>query len=81
MGSNLPLDLLANIFFFLSLDSLARARSVYKSWHTCSKHCPLAPTTTSSWFLAFPICNHRPCWYVHNSILQKWHQLTWCAYG
>ncbi|KAL2338132.1 hypothetical protein Fmac_012578 [Flemingia macrophylla] len=77
MWSNLPFDLLANIFSYLSPDSLARARTVCRYWHTCSKHYPLPPTTTSSsWFLALPIRNHRPCCYVHNPVLQKWHQLT-----
>ncbi|CAJ1951253.1 unnamed protein product [Sphenostylis stenocarpa] len=81
MWSNLPLDLLAKIFSFLSPDSLAIARSVCKNWHTCSKAYPIASTsattTTSSWFLALPTRNHRPCCcYAHNPTIDKWHQLS-----
>ncbi|QCE02100.1 F-box only protein 6-like [Vigna unguiculata] len=81
--NNLPLDLLAKVFSFLSPDSLAIARSVCKNWHTCSKAYPLSPTTTSStttttssWFLALPIRNHRACCYAHNPTIDKWHQLS-----
>lgn len=79
MWSNLPFDLLAKIFSFLSPDSLAIARSVCKNWQTCSKAYPLSPTTTtttSSWFLALPIRNHGPCCYARNPTMEKWHQLS-----
>ncbi|KAG5008846.1 hypothetical protein AAZX31_07G030300 [Glycine max] len=74
--SNLPFDILANIFSFLSPDSLARARSVCKNWHTCSKAYRIATTTTTSWFLALPIRNHGPHCYAHNPVIDKWHQLS-----
>ncbi|KAK7349145.1 hypothetical protein VNO77_06280 [Canavalia gladiata] len=80
MWSNLPLDVLANIFSFLSPDTLARARSTCKNWHTCANSYPLTPTTTttttSPWFLALPIRNHRPWCYVHNPVINNWHQLS-----
>ncbi|XP_027344862.1 F-box/kelch-repeat protein At5g15710-like [Abrus precatorius] len=75
MWSNLPFDLLTKIFSFLSPDTLARARSTCKNWHTCSKAYPLTPTT-SPWFLALPIRNHKPCLYVHNPVIDNWHQLS-----
>ncbi|KAF1870086.1 hypothetical protein Lal_00017666 [Lupinus albus] len=78
MWSTLPFDLLANIYSFLSLDSLARARSACKNWHACSKSYPLIPTTSSkSWFLALPIhIHHRPCCYVQNPVMGIWHELS-----
>ncbi|CAL0308783.1 unnamed protein product [Lupinus luteus] len=81
MWSNLPFDLLANIYSFLSLDSLARARSSCKNWHACSKSYPLTPTTSStkskSWFLALPIhIHHRPCCYAQNPFMGTWHNLS-----
>ncbi|KAK7294108.1 hypothetical protein RJT34_16991 [Clitoria ternatea] len=74
MWSNLPFDVLANIFSLLSPDSLARARSACKNWHTCSKTYPTTPS--SSWFLAVPIRNQRPCCYAHNPTTDKWHILS-----
>lgn len=79
MWSNLPFDLLAKIFSFLSPDSLAIARSACKNWHTCSKAHPPSPTTataTSPWFLALPIRNHRASCYARNPTIDKWHHLS-----
>ncbi|KAK7255270.1 hypothetical protein RIF29_28677 [Crotalaria pallida] len=79
MWSKLPFDILANIFSLLSPDSLARARSTCKNWHTCVKSYPLIPTSSStqSWFLALPIhIHHRPCCYVHNPVMGNWHELN-----
>ncbi|MED6123489.1 hypothetical protein PIB30_049569 [Stylosanthes scabra] len=74
MWNNLPFDLLANIFSFLSPDSLAIARTVCRNWHACSNSYPLIPTTP--WFLALPIRNHtRPCCYAHNPVINNWHEL------
>ncbi|XP_061340059.1 F-box only protein 6-like [Gastrolobium bilobum] len=83
MWSNLPFDLLAKIFSFLSPGSLARARSACRNWETCAKAYPLTPTSSSTqskplppWFLAFPIRNNRPCCYVHNPVMDIWHELS-----
>ena len=85
MWSNLPFDILANIFSFLSPDSLARARSVCRNWHACAKAYPLTPTTTrcatqckaqQTWFLAMPIRHQRPCCYAHNPFMDNWHELS-----
>ncbi|XP_052180946.1 F-box/kelch-repeat protein At3g24760-like [Diospyros lotus] len=76
--SDLPLDLLANVFCYLSPDSLAIASSVCRQWNTCVKaytsyntvHCRCPP-----WFLA--ISTRRPslsC-YAHNPVADKWHHL------
>lgn len=81
MWSNLPFDLLANIFSFLSPDSLARAGSACKNWHACSKSHPLNPSTSEPeskqpWFLALPSRNQRSCCYTNNPITNSWHELS-----
>ncbi|KAI9107407.1 hypothetical protein K1719_021444 [Acacia pycnantha] len=74
MWSNLPFDVLANIFSFLSPDSLARARSTCKNWHLCSKTCySFNLNHHQPWFLALPIRNHKPCFYAHNPDLNNWY--------
>ncbi|KAJ1392175.1 Kelch-type beta propeller [Sesbania bispinosa] len=77
MWSNLPFDILAFIFSFLSPDSLARARSTCRNWYTCAKAYPFNyPITTSTWFLALPIRNHRAICYAHNPVTNNWHHLS-----
>ncbi|KAK4252880.1 hypothetical protein QN277_011018 [Acacia crassicarpa] len=77
MWSNLPFDVLANIFSFLSPDSLARARSTCKYWHLCSKTCySFNLNNQQPWFLALPIRNHKPCFYAHNPDLNNWYELS-----
>lgn len=80
MWSSLPFDLLANIFSFLSPDSLARARSACKHWHECIDTCPLntEPIPSQchpSWFIALPLRAHKLC-FAHNPILDNWHKLS-----
>ncbi|EEF44763.1 protein UNUSUAL FLORAL ORGANS [Ricinus communis] len=81
MWSSLPFDLLANIFSFLSPDSLARARSACRHWHTCVDAYPLslAPSMLHHhppWFVALPTRNREPCCYVHNPVTKRWHMLS-----
>ncbi|KAL6334018.1 hypothetical protein AAG906_000071 [Vitis piasezkii] len=59
MWSNLPFDLLANIFSFLPADSLALASSVCKHWHTCVTAYPAtaAGARNPPWFVALPVRN------------------------
>ncbi|XAR50570.1 hypothetical protein NMG60_11004925 [Bertholletia excelsa] len=81
MWSNLPFDLLANIFSFLSPDCLARARSACRHWNTCAK--AYTPYTVPSegqrrrppWFLALPARCRGPQCYAYNPILHNWHVL------
>ncbi|XVF24822.1 hypothetical protein REPUB_Repub13aG0160900 [Reevesia pubescens] len=79
MWSNLPFDLLAKIFSFLSPDSLACARSVCRHWHTCVETYPLRtslPQHHQAWFLALPTRNRGQLCYVHNPVTDNWHMLS-----
>ncbi|XP_065867826.1 protein UNUSUAL FLORAL ORGANS-like [Euphorbia lathyris] len=79
MWSTLPFDLLANIFSFLSLDSLARAQSACRNWYTCANAYPLPSIfhhRHPPWFLALPTRNRRPCCYFHNPATNRWHMLS-----
>lgn len=80
MWSNLPFDLLAKIFSFLSPDSLACARSACRHWHTCAERYPLAPPPYDkhhqAWFLALPTRNRVQRCYVHNPVIGNWHVLS-----
>jgi len=78
MWSNLAFDVLSSIFSFLSPDSLARARSTCKNWHTCGTSITkYKPHETTPWFLALPIHNYqKSCCYAHNPITKKWHEIS-----
>ncbi|XP_027122969.2 F-box protein At5g49610-like [Coffea arabica] len=56
MWSNLPFDLLANIFSFLSPDSLACAKSSCRHWHQCARYLatPESQRRHPPWFIALP---------------------------
>ncbi|KAM7483664.1 hypothetical protein LguiB_008247 [Lonicera macranthoides] len=77
MWNNLPFDLLANIFSFLSPDSLARAMSACRHWHTCANY--LAPPDTRrnhpAWLLALPARGGTLSYYAHNPIDNSWHTI------
>ncbi|XP_022956130.1 protein UNUSUAL FLORAL ORGANS-like [Cucurbita moschata] len=80
MWSSLPLDVLANIFSFLSPDSLARARSACRHWHECVDTRPLSTKSIlsqyhPSWFIALPLRAHKLC-FAHNPIFDNWHKLS-----
>ncbi|CAN4086375.1 unnamed protein product [Withania somnifera] len=80
MWSNLPFDLLANIFSYLSPDSLARAKSACKSWHTCANNSASWATLSQRmshppWFIALPTRNHGHFIYAHNPTDDSWHLL------
>ncbi|KAL3374977.1 hypothetical protein AABB24_006463 [Solanum stoloniferum] len=79
MWSNLPFELLANIFSYLSPDSLARAKSACKSWHTCANNSPSWATLPwrqyPPWFLALPTRNHGHFICARNPINDSWHLL------
>ncbi|XP_041017828.1 F-box/kelch-repeat protein At5g15710-like [Juglans microcarpa x Juglans regia] len=83
MWSDLPSDLLSNIFSYLSPDSLARARSTCRHWHAGAKAyllttIPPVPWDEPPWFLAMPMRNrnHRLSCYAHNPVLNNWHALS-----
>ncbi|XP_028108200.1 F-box protein At5g49610-like isoform X1 [Camellia sinensis] len=78
MWSNLPFDLLANIFSLLSPDTLARARSACRHWHTCanvSYTAPVGACRQPPWLVALPTRHRGLFCYAHNPIIDKWHVL------
>ncbi|GMN50049.1 hypothetical protein TIFTF001_019209 [Ficus carica] len=78
MWRDLPFDLLANIFSFLSADSLACAASTCRLWKKCAKtHHPLASNSSSSWFMALPIRHHEnlSC-FAQNPTNRNWHLIS-----
>ncbi|GER48411.1 ubiquitin-protein ligase [Striga asiatica] len=77
MWSNLPFDLLENIFTYLPPDSLARAKAACRSWHVAAESVSTSAVTHrhSPWFLALPTQSWSlPC-YLHNPIADTWHSL------
>ncbi|KDP37114.1 hypothetical protein JCGZ_06170 [Jatropha curcas] len=77
MWSNLPSDLLAKVFSFLSPDSLARARSTCRQWHMCADSYPsIVPQHQPPWFVALPTRNRELSCYVHNPVTKRWHVLS-----
>ncbi|OIT22397.1 protein unusual floral organs [Nicotiana attenuata] len=75
MWSNLPFDILANIFYYLSPDSLARAKSACKNWHTCAKNSASPRRHHPPWFVALPTRITGHFCYGHNPIDDSWHLL------
>ncbi|CAK9164850.1 unnamed protein product [Ilex paraguariensis] len=76
MWSNLPFDLLAYIFSFLSPDSLACARSANRHWHTCAKYSTETQRHHPSWFIALPTRHRGLSCYAHNPVDNNWHHLS-----
>ncbi|XP_058112937.1 protein UNUSUAL FLORAL ORGANS-like [Magnolia sinica] len=82
MWNHLPFDLLAHIFSFLPPDSLARATSACKHWHTCAKTCPVSAVSLATgphrhppWFLAIQARDRSGSCYAYNPALDRWHVL------
>ncbi|XP_004506938.1 F-box protein At5g49610-like [Cicer arietinum] len=78
MWNNLSFDVLSFIFSFLSPDSLARARSTCKNWHTCGSNfiTQFKPHESKPWFLALPIRSYqKSCCYAHNPITNNWFEI------
>lgn len=80
MWNNLPLDILAKIFSFLSPESLARANSACRHWHKCGRGYLLSTGSAVTWqhppwFVAVPIRSLSGCCYVHNPNSDNWHAL------
>ncbi|CAK7356566.1 unnamed protein product [Dovyalis caffra] len=81
MWNSLPFDLLANIFSFLSPDSLACAKTACRYWYTCANSCPLSTTSSlvrhhQAWFVALPTRSLGLHCYLHNPNSDKWHVLS-----
>ncbi|KAH8514280.1 hypothetical protein Peur_057884 [Populus x canadensis] len=81
MWNRLPSDLLANIFSFLSPDSLARAKTACRYWRTCANSYPLSTAASmvrhhQAWFVALPTRSRGLCCYLHNPNIDKWHVLS-----
>ncbi|KAK9923182.1 hypothetical protein M0R45_031614 [Rubus argutus] len=83
MWSNLPFDLLSNIFFFLSPESFACAKSTCRNWQqacasTASLQNPvlLQKQHHPPWFIAFPVRNNSLCCYAHNPINNNWYEIS-----
>ncbi|XP_030488458.2 F-box/kelch-repeat protein At5g15710-like [Cannabis sativa] len=76
MWRDLPFDLLANIFYFLSPDSLACARSTCRQWQNCAKTRPLSHSKHyPDWFMALPNRSNTQFCYAHNPISKNWYSI------
>ncbi|KAL2462725.1 F-box/kelch-repeat protein [Forsythia ovata] len=77
MWSNLPFDLLAYIFSYLSPDSFARAKAACRNWHTCANTTAAPPRMRHpAWFIAWPTRHRGLSCYAHNPINNTWHTLS-----
>ncbi|VFQ87339.1 unnamed protein product [Cuscuta campestris] len=78
MWSDLPFDLLAEIFYFLSPDTFVRAKSVCKNWAACAAASPpWSRRNNLPWFVAMPARAHRHFFFCAHNPTQKrgWHLL------
>ncbi|CAH1443500.1 unnamed protein product [Lactuca virosa] len=78
MWSNLPSDLLSNIFSYLPPPSIPRATSVCRHWRNSAR----AATRDTRrhhhhppWFIALPTNKNHFC-FIHNPIENTWHSLN-----
>ncbi|OWM78252.1 F-box/kelch-repeat protein At5g15710-like [Punica granatum] len=80
MWSNLPFDVLSNIFSFLPTDSLARAKLTCRNWRVCATSYSLNSGTVHRhqppWFLALPLRGRGLSCYVHNPHTDNWHSVS-----
>ncbi|KAL8043042.1 hypothetical protein ABFX02_09G092600 [Erythranthe guttata] len=76
MWSNLPLDLLANIFSYFPPESLARAKSACRNWHAAAEAADTLAVRRRHppWFVALP-AGVSSC-YAYNPIGDNWHLLS-----
>ncbi|XP_057772896.1 protein ABERRANT PANICLE ORGANIZATION 1-like [Salvia miltiorrhiza] len=74
MWSNLPIDLLLNIFSHLPPDSLARARAACRSWRATSE-LAVSRNCHPPWFVALPARGWGLSCYAHNPVKDSWHVL------
>ncbi|XP_050382981.1 F-box protein At5g49610-like [Argentina anserina] len=85
MWNNLPVDLLSNIFFFLSPDSFAFANATCRNWHQACAYSAslknqflLLKQLHPPWFVALPLRNNTLSCYVRNptSTNNNWYELS-----
>lgn len=78
MWSNLPFDLLANIFSYLPPDSFALARAACRNWHTAAETAPTLAVTHRHppWFVALPVHSRGLFCYAHNPFDGNWLVLS-----
>ncbi|KAK1259367.1 F-box protein [Acorus gramineus] len=73
MWDDLPLDLLSQIFSYLPLDSLARAMSTCKHWHTCAISRPPRPGRRHPpWFLSMHVRSPARSCRAYNPAVDRW---------
>ncbi|KAJ0971242.1 hypothetical protein J5N97_019201 [Dioscorea zingiberensis] len=75
MWNELPGDLLAQVFSYLSPASLARAMSACTHWQACARYPLPASASHPPWFLAVPARGSPHCCYALDPALQRWHCL------
>ncbi|KAL6584766.1 hypothetical protein OROMI_004055 [Orobanche minor] len=77
MWSHIPFDLLANIFTYLSPDSLARSKAVCRSWLATAEFASTLAVgrRRQPWFLALPSRSWVLSCYIHNPTADNWHLL------
>ncbi|XP_062022685.1 protein UNUSUAL FLORAL ORGANS-like [Rosa rugosa] len=86
MWSDLPFDLLSNIFFFLSPDSFACAKAACRNWHQACASTPsfknpflLQKQLHPPWFIALPLRNNSLSCHAHNPINttnNNWYEIS-----
>ncbi|GKC77118.1 unusual floral organs-like protein, partial [Tanacetum coccineum] len=77
MWDNLPSDVLANVFSYLTPCSLARAMAACRYWHDCGRETRQICRHRQPWFIALPprSTNKQLC-FVHDPIQRSWHLLN-----
>lgn len=78
MWSNLPFDLLLNIFSYLPPDSLVLAKTACRNWHATAEHAATLAVRRRRhppWFIALPTRSWGLSCYAHNPTGENWHIL------
>ncbi|GKB37560.1 F-box/kelch-repeat protein-like protein [Tanacetum coccineum] len=77
MWDNLPSDVLANVFSYLTPCSLARAIAACRHWHDCGRETRQICRHRQPWFIALPTrSTSRQLCFVHDPIQRSWHLLN-----
>ncbi|GKA36150.1 F-box/kelch-repeat protein-like protein [Tanacetum coccineum] len=77
MWDNLPSDVLANVFSYLTPCSLARAMAACRHWHDCGRETRQTCRHRQPWFIALPTrSTSRQLCFFHDPIQRSWHLLN-----
>ncbi|GJY41923.1 F-box/kelch-repeat protein-like protein [Tanacetum coccineum] len=77
MWDNLPSDVLANVFSYLTPYSLAHAMAAYRHWHDYGRETRQISRHRQPWFIALPThSTSRQLCFVHDPIQRSWHLLN-----